>query len=132
MFYEIRFLTMLFRLTGQHPSFSPSAAGYTVRSLPREDEVPGHPVVLVGGNYKQRECRYCRFHGNRTKSGWRVKTNYKCAICQIPLCTKESTGRNCFTNYHQEFVFGDQQPDARVQTMVKKYYQNIHVRKFIV
>lgn len=118
MFYKIRFLTMLFRLTGQLSSFS--TAGYTVRSLPREDEVPGHPVVPVGGNYKQRECRYCRFHGNRTKSGWRVKTNYKCDICQIPLCTKESTGRNCFTNYHQEFVFGDQQPEARVQAMVKK------------
>lgn len=89
---------------------------------PPVEDVPGHPVAIVGGNYKQRECRYCRFTGNRTKSGWRVKTNYKCATCDIPLCTKELTNRNCFTSYHHEFVFRDQQSELRVN---KLYSVNI-------
>ena len=73
--------------------------------ISRRGDLPGHPVVPIE-NKKQRKCKYCQIYKQRTKSGWRVVTNFKCGTCNVGLCSGENTGRNCFHLYHDEFVFG--------------------------
>lgn len=84
--------------TGCYPYFSQE-------DVNRKCDLPGHPVVPIE-NKKQRKCKYCQIHKLRTKSGWRVVTNFKCGTCDIGLCSGENTDRNCFQLFHEEFVFG--------------------------
>lgn len=69
------------------------------------DNLPGHKIVPVEKKTGMR-CLYCQIHKIKTPSGWRVKTNYKCETCGVPLCSKEVTERNCFRLHHIE-MFGD-------------------------
>lgn len=51
--------------------------------------------------YKQKRCVYCQMNKVKTRSGWKVLTQYRCSQCEVALCTGE---RNCFYFYHKQFL----------------------------
>lgn len=61
-------------------------------------KTPSHRLVHVEG--VQKPCVYCRDNQNKTKSGWKVYTHYKCEACNVALC-KPRYDRLCFALYHQ-------------------------------
>lgn len=61
----------------------------------------GHLVVPTFER-KLRPCAFCTMCKIKTKSGWRVYTRYKCAGCDVPLCTKH---RDCFLLYHTTLLY---------------------------
>lgn len=66
-----------------------------------------HPMVpIIRIKRIQKDCKYCQVHKLKSKSGLRFKTNFKCATCDIALCSGEHTERHCFVLFHNEFVFG--------------------------
>ena len=74
--------------------------------LNRKCNIEGHPVVPIGENNMQRDCKYCQRYKVKTKRGWNVKTKFKCETCNVNLCSGDMTSRNCFVMFHDEFVFG--------------------------
>ncbi|XP_052065431.1 uncharacterized protein LOC127705185 isoform X18 [Mytilus californianus] len=66
-----------------------------------------HPMIpIIGMKRMQKDCKYCQVHKIKSKSGLRFKTNFKCATCDIALCSAQHTERHCFVLFHNEFVFG--------------------------
>ena len=56
-----------------------------------------HVRVRIGSG-KQARCVMCRHNGIKTHAGWDILTQFKCDICQVPLCRKEK--KDCFQVYH--------------------------------
>lgn len=75
--------------------------------------VPGHSLdpadhkAVHTAAYKQKRCVYCQMNKVKTRSGWKVLTQYRCSQCQVALCTGE---RNCFYYYHKQFLNLDIDP----------------------
>ena len=83
----------------------------SLQNLPFYNMPEGHSLVLVGisektGCVKQKDCRYCSKYSVKTKSGYTVRTQYKCSGCDVALCSGELTGRNCFVLFHNELFLG--------------------------
>ncbi|XP_061181265.1 uncharacterized protein LOC133189879 [Saccostrea echinata] len=61
------------------------------------DEVlPGHRLIRIEGSKKA--CAYCDIQRLKTKSGWQIKSYFKCLACDIPLCKSD---KECFLRYHE-------------------------------
>lgn len=58
-------------------------------------------VPIYNKDRKYTPCLYCGRLKNRTRSGWRVNTFYRCLQCDVPLCVND---RNCFVLYHKYFL----------------------------
>lgn len=54
-----------------------------------------HRFVHINGC--KRACAYCNILGVKTKSGWAIKSYYKCDVCDTPLCRNK---KDCFEKYH--------------------------------
>ncbi|CAC5409666.1 unnamed protein product [Mytilus coruscus] len=83
----------------------------------RKCNIEGHPVVPIGENNMQRDCKYCQKYRVKTKRGWNVKTKFKCETCNVNLCSGDMTSRNCFVLYHEENVFGKAQPEMYISPL---------------
>lgn len=61
----------------------------------------GH-VATRNENNKNRGCYFCKIQRIKTKSGWKTKSRFKCAKCNVILCIGErGSPRNCFHLYHE-------------------------------
>lgn len=61
----------------------------------------GH-VATRNENNKNRGCYFCKIQRIKTKSGWKTKSRFKCAKCNVILCMGErGSPRNCFHLYHE-------------------------------
>lgn len=69
----------------------------------------GH-VVVPTFEKKLRPCAFCTMCKIKTRKGWRVYTRYKCAGCDVPLCTNH---RDCFLIYHTTLL---QSGKPKIQT----------------
>lgn len=58
-----------------------------------------HKLVYTEGKMLK-GCVYCQINKVKTSCGWRIKTYYKCNVCNIPLC-RDTGPRSCFAHYHQ-------------------------------
>ena len=69
-------------------------------------DMSDHPLVHINEKRTQRDCKYCQIHKIKSKSGLRLKTLFKCAKCNVPLCAAQNTDRHCYVLFHNEFIFG--------------------------
>lgn len=100
----------------------------------RKCNIEGHPVVPIGENNMQRDCKYCQKYRIKTKRGWNVKTKFKCETCNVNLCSGDMTSRNCFVLYHEENVFGKVQSEMYISQLDTNMWSrnvksNAHVYK---
>lgn len=56
-----------------------------------------HKLVRLGG--KQRPCVLCKRFCKKTPCGDNIRTYYKCAKCDVPLC--KGPIRNCYKDFHE-------------------------------
>ena len=82
--------------------------------------IPGHNVVPTEGN-KQKLCRYCRAHEQKSPSGWKILTRSKCETCNVPLCRDGKTERNCFRLYHEKYVFNTKADDEQNKACARNF-----------
>ena len=77
--------------------------GYSCRSTTRSNNLDptGHVSSehSLVRNTKSLVCRNCSQLGQKTPSGFGVRSSYKCNSCNIPLCQN-----NCFIQYHQRHM----------------------------
>lgn len=59
---------------------------------------PTDHKAIHTASYRQKRCVFCQMNKVKTRSGWKVLTQYRCSQCEVALCTGE---RNCFYNYHK-------------------------------
>ena len=57
------------------------------------DRIGAHKLVKFDGRSKK--CRQCSVQGRRTARGYKKETQYKCKLCDIPLCKV-----HCFASFH--------------------------------
>lgn len=88
--------------------FPPQDQDYWYGGIPLPlGDLSKHPLIpIIGMKRKQKDCKYCQIHKIKSKSGLRLKTNFKCATCDVALCCSQNTERHCFILFHNEFVFG--------------------------
>lgn len=68
--------------------------------------VDGHQPVRIDveeSSTRRKMCAFCNFQGKVTRSGLKIRTRFKCAVCEVPLCTGEN---RCFDNFHKLYYEG--------------------------
>ncbi|XP_076114842.1 uncharacterized protein LOC143082833 isoform X10 [Mytilus galloprovincialis] len=81
---------------------------------PNDQEIefmPGHKLVHITGH--KRACAYCNILRLKTKSGWAIKSYYKCEACDVCLCKGK---KDCFVRYHELRM---EQPDLSPKMLLK-------------
>lgn len=81
---------------------------------PNDQEIafmPGHKLVHITGH--KRACAYCNILRLKTKSGWAIKSYYKCEACDVCLCKGK---KDCFLRYHELRM---EQPDLSPKMLLK-------------
>lgn len=66
----------------------------------------GHQPVRIEAeesSTRRKMCSFCNFQGKVTPSGLKIRTRFKCAVCEIPLCTGEN---RCFDTFHRLYYEG--------------------------
>lgn len=82
---------------GGEAKFDRSEMKFDGTDLKFYDEVlPGHRLIRIEGSKKA--CAYCDIQRLKTKSGWQIKSYFKCLACDIPLCKSD---KECFLRYHE-------------------------------
>uniref|UniRef100_A0A8W8NFM9 Uncharacterized protein n=1 Tax=Magallana gigas TaxID=29159 RepID=A0A8W8NFM9_MAGGI len=73
---------------GGEAKFDRSEMKFDGTDLKFYDEVlPGHRLIRIEGSKKA--CAYCDIQRLKTKSGWQIKSYFKCLACDIPLYFSE-------------------------------------------
>lgn len=82
---------------GEGDKFDRAEMKYDGTDLKFYNEVlPGHRLIRIEGSKKA--CAYCDIQRLKTKSGWQIKSYFKCLACDIPLCKSD---KECFLRYHE-------------------------------
>ena len=79
-----------------------------------------HVRVRIGSGNKQARCVMCRHNGVKTHAGWDILTQFKCDICQVPLCKGLKGNKDCFQAYHA-MLFSGSLPQELLRPPVRRY-----------
>ena len=77
-----------------------------------EEPWPGHRLIRIEGCKKA--CAFCDINRLKTKSGWQIKSYFKCKACDVPLC---KSNKECFMKYHELRL---EQPDVSPKELQKR------------
>lgn len=71
------------------------------RLLVYRDQFGSEHVARRLENNKDKYCYFCKINRVKIKSGYNIKSRFKCSKCDVSLCLGERMNRNCFYMYHE-------------------------------